>query len=276
MIEAKTEAAVSNSIAGSHVLPVTVIIPVRNEARNLPRCLESLRDEIIARHDDPDPKSFFSRGTSDLWDRLQELFRMINGGPGKIVPSYNGGLFDPTKHPFLETTKVGDKYLAQALHLLSWSGGKNGRQAGFIDYTTLSIRHLGSIYEGLLEYKPMIAEDDLVVVKEKTREVFKKVSEVQFKPRQARAHDRVSKGDVYLRTDKGERKATGSYYTPDYVVKHIVENTLAPLRYTRISPGRLTTATWYQWLGITGPTAVHPAPERWILSWPPAVSTDSP
>ena len=44
MIEAKTEAAVSNSIAGSHVLPVTVIIPVRNEARNLPRCLESLRD----------------------------------------------------------------------------------------------------------------------------------------------------------------------------------------------------------------------------------------
>lgn len=44
MIEAKTEGAVSNSIAGSHVLPVTVIIPVRNEARNLPRCLESLRD----------------------------------------------------------------------------------------------------------------------------------------------------------------------------------------------------------------------------------------
>ena len=44
MIEAKTEGAVSNSFAGSHVLPVTVIIPVRNEARNLPRCLESLRD----------------------------------------------------------------------------------------------------------------------------------------------------------------------------------------------------------------------------------------
>ena len=44
MIEAKTEAVVSNSIAAARVLPVTVIIPVRNEARNLPRCLESLRD----------------------------------------------------------------------------------------------------------------------------------------------------------------------------------------------------------------------------------------
>ena len=38
-----------------------------------------------------------------------------------------------------------------------------------------------------------------------------------------------SEGDVYLLTDKGERKATGSYYTPDYIVRYIVENTLAPL-----------------------------------------------
>jgi glycosyltransferase involved in cell wall biosynthesis len=44
VIEAKTEAVVSNSVAAPHVLPVTVIVPVRNEARNLPRCLESLRD----------------------------------------------------------------------------------------------------------------------------------------------------------------------------------------------------------------------------------------
>ena len=44
MIEEKMEAVVSNSIALTNVLPVTVIIPVRNEARNLPRCLESLRD----------------------------------------------------------------------------------------------------------------------------------------------------------------------------------------------------------------------------------------
>jgi glycosyltransferase involved in cell wall biosynthesis len=44
VIEAKTEAVVPNSIAAPHVLPVTVIIPVRNEAGNLPRCLESLQD----------------------------------------------------------------------------------------------------------------------------------------------------------------------------------------------------------------------------------------
>ena len=29
--------------------------------------------------------------------------------------------------------------------------------------------------------------------------------------------------------DKGERKASGSYYTPEYIVNYIVENTLDPL-----------------------------------------------
>jgi glycosyltransferase involved in cell wall biosynthesis len=42
LIEAKSEAEVSNSSAARQVLPVSVIVPVRNEARNLPRCLESL------------------------------------------------------------------------------------------------------------------------------------------------------------------------------------------------------------------------------------------
>jgi glycosyltransferase involved in cell wall biosynthesis len=42
LIETKSEAEVSNSSAAMQVLPVSVIVPVRNEARNLPRCLESL------------------------------------------------------------------------------------------------------------------------------------------------------------------------------------------------------------------------------------------
>ena len=197
--------------------------------------LERLREDAKRELDKPVPT--LTVAGDSFWARLSVLFRLINEGSEArnilrehlFIPPYNGGLFDPAKHPFLETTKVGDKYLAQALHLLSWSGGKNGRQAGFIDYTTLSIRHLGSIYEGLLEYKPMIAEDNLIVVKEKGREVFQKESEVRLTAKQSRNLGRVSSGDIYLQTDKGERKATGSYYTPDYVVKYIVENTLGPL-----------------------------------------------
>ena len=43
MIESKSETEVSGSRAASAVLPLSVIIPVRNEAHNLRRCLESLK-----------------------------------------------------------------------------------------------------------------------------------------------------------------------------------------------------------------------------------------
>ncbi len=42
LIETKSEPEVSQSSAAVQVLPVSVVVPVRNEARNLPRCLESL------------------------------------------------------------------------------------------------------------------------------------------------------------------------------------------------------------------------------------------
>ena len=42
LIETKPESEESHSRAAAPVLPVSVIVPVRNEARNLPRCLESL------------------------------------------------------------------------------------------------------------------------------------------------------------------------------------------------------------------------------------------
>lgn len=42
MIETKTEAEIKNPARPLPTLPVSVIIPARNEARNLPRCLESL------------------------------------------------------------------------------------------------------------------------------------------------------------------------------------------------------------------------------------------
>lgn len=44
MIEAKSEAEAPEQRLAEHALPVSVIIPVRNEARNLPRCLEALRE----------------------------------------------------------------------------------------------------------------------------------------------------------------------------------------------------------------------------------------
>ena len=40
---------------------------------------------------------------------------------------------------------------------------------------------------------------------------------------------REKDGRLTLKTDKAERKATGTYYTPDYIVKYIVDQTIRPL-----------------------------------------------
>ena len=83
----------------------------------------------------------------------------------------------------------------------------------------------------MLEYKLRVAESDLVVGDggwisledyNKTRKQKKAFTDFD-------ENNRVSAGHLYLVTDKGERKATCSYYTPDYIVDYIVNNTVGPV-----------------------------------------------
>lgn len=172
------------------------------------------------------------------WEHLDTLVNLVNMGSKElgiperefVVPPYNGGLFatrlDPkTGRDFFEAHRVPDLYLGQVIDLLARPErrGANGRE--FVDYSSLEIRHLGSIYEGLLEYRLQVATEEMVAVKEERREKWTPAREAGSR----KVLDRVQVGGLYLVTDRGERKATGSYYTPDYIVKYVVENTLGPL-----------------------------------------------
>ncbi len=131
--------------------------------------------------------------TARLSCDLRPLFDFINyGSPPLNIATFNGGLFDPERHSFLERCRVGDAHLQQAIDMLARANGH------FIDYRDLSERHLGTIYEGLLEYH------------------LEKIPE---------KHGWM----IDLLNDKGERKASGSFYTPDYIVKYIVDATVGPL-----------------------------------------------
>lgn len=184
--------------------------------------LDTFKKEIADKLDRHEP---IPTSTHGYWNKLKELFEIINNGNSELgVPPYNGGLFDPAKYGFLERYRVGDLYIAKAKDLLSRSSDR-----AYIDYGSLEIRHLGSIYEGLLEYKLKIADNNLVPVKEKGKEVFISLKEAKEAKKKIKEEEIVRKGEIYLVTDKGERKATGSYYTPDYIVNYIIENTLGPL-----------------------------------------------
>lgn len=156
------------------------------------------------------------------WNRLRGLFELINRGSDKLgVPAYNGGLFKPENHPFLEQWAVGDSFLVRVIDNLARSTDPS-RGRVFVDYRSLDVRDLGSIYEGLLEYHLRLAEEDLVVTKKNN---YIPLREAQGSSSQ----EIIRKDELYLATDKGERKATGSYYTPEYIVNYIVENTLGPI-----------------------------------------------
>ncbi len=83
----------------------------------------------------------------------------------------------------------------------------------------------GSVYEGLLEHQFRIAPEAYAAVAADGGQVWKPATEVSV----AEAVETVDEGELYVVNDEGERKATGAYYTPDYVVTYIVEETVGPL-----------------------------------------------
>ncbi|OYR51255.1 restriction endonuclease, partial [Halorubrum sp. E3] len=167
----------------------------------------------------------FSDYSTTMWSRLEDLFRLIDEGEEDLgIPPYNGGLFDHEAHDFLTDHEVSNQYLAEVIYRLSTTQNDEGRFV-LADYADLDTRHLGSVYEGLLEHQFRIAPEQYVAVAEDGSQVWKPATKVS----DSEAVENVPEGGLYVVNDEGERKATGAYYTPDYVVTYIVEETVGPL-----------------------------------------------
>ena len=94
---------------------------------------------------------------------------------------------------------------------------------GAVDFRSLSVREFGTIYEGLLESSLSQAEQNLTVDKSGAWVPAKKGDEVYARS-----------GSVYFHTASGERKATGSYFTPKVVVDHLIERSVVPALTTHL------------------------------------------
>ena len=124
-----------------------------------------------------------SHNSYDYWSRIETLCRIIDKGDKTLnIPIYNGGLFESLPESFLATNKVADPYLAEAIELLTVDQDfeTSVDSPHFIDYSSLSVRHLGNIYEGLLEFHIKIAEEPFAEVKVKGRLLWKKKTEIKY------------------------------------------------------------------------------------------------
>ncbi len=210
------------------------LLPVSEERGYGELSLQRLRRELAEAGgpiEDEAPQRLaqrYSASSTELYGNLQRLFRAIDAGDaGLNLPTYNGGLFSAhtPEGRFLAEHAIPDRFLALGLDRLCRDVDEKTQALAMIDYKSLGVRQLGSIYEGLLEFKLRVAAEPLVVVKEKGKEVYLPARQAGGK----KALATLAPGDVYLENDKRERKATGSYYTPDYIVKYIVEHTVGPV-----------------------------------------------
>ena len=146
------------------------------------RCLEIKEQLEQGKNWSSQPKSY---------NYINDLFDLLKTGDQKIgVHGFGNEPFEIGNLNFFSKNKIGDDYLNQALLDLACDRDDEGALQ-FIDYKILSPDHLGSLFEGLLEFKLI---------------------------KSAKQYDLVN--------SNGERRSSGSYYTPEYIVDYIIGESL--------------------------------------------------
>jgi hypothetical protein len=157
--------------------------------------------------------------SGSYWRELSLAWEVIDKGDHSWgIPAYNGGLFssvDP-EGDLLASISIPNATLLPCLRSLLLDASDDGT-LGPVDFRSLSVREFGTIYEGLLESSLSLALTDLTL--------DRSGSWVQ-----AHAGDEVEAyaNEPYFHSASGERKATGSFFTPTLLVDHLIEQSLVP------------------------------------------------
>lgn len=172
---------------------------------------------------------------------LSAIFRMYNKGePNYDMPVFNGGLFDSETTRLLSLPRLfSDSDLAHILGKFFYYD--DGHSLFKRDYKTLSVAHLGTIYEGLLGYFFALADEDLLYVKyatkaDKQKEVETYIDRYDYAELQRQEKLKklkiigtpklYTKGQIYLKNSSNSRKSTASFYTPQSITRFLVAQSL--------------------------------------------------
>ena len=137
----------------------------------------------------------------EVQKRLWRFFELVELGSENLgynhkeffMKPYYGRLFDRQINSKINNWKIKNTYLLNAIKLLTQTHDNRGNNF-FLDYSALETRHLGSIYEHLLEYHLVIDGKKIAAL-----------------------------------PNARDRKMSGSYYTPQHIVDYIVKNSIGPL-----------------------------------------------
>ena len=140
--------------------------------------LATVLDALEERARDEDEESM--DGTSLTWHRLLATSRALYGGVNAEdmrIPAYGGSLFDPERFPFLTATDAGgallltvsDRVMLHVLRSLQTARLK-GQEARRLSFRDIDVEQIGYIYEGLLGYTCVRAEETVLGLRGKEGE----------------------------------------------------------------------------------------------------------
>lgn len=174
---------------------------------------------------------------TELHERIVRLTMVINEGSsskdqfGFEISGFKETVFSDDEWKIFKSCKISNRDWVKILFQLGYADSESlNRKYQQIPYSYFTPRQLGSIYESFLEFKLDRAATDMIFFKHQWQDSksVKKIKELDSLPR-------VSKGDLFFTPDNEDRKATGSYYTPDYIVQFIVAETVSPMLIGRSS-----------------------------------------
>jgi hypothetical protein len=134
----------------------------------------------------------------DRWEGLLIIFvALARGEPRLGLPALDG-LFAQGSVPDLDTAKLSNRRLMEAIYRLAWLKDDSGLVP--VNWRDMETEELGSVYESLLELTPHLTDDGRGF---------------------AFAQGSEAKGHA--------RKTSGSYYTPDNLVQTLLDSALDPV-----------------------------------------------
>lgn len=234
------------------------ILPINDDAYRLGYSLESLRDlEQV-------PLTAATEDGTYIHEHLKQLFKLIHLGfhPDRapdaadqitlgmaaeaktfVLRPLTATLFSPESTPLLNRSRLSNRSIQRVIRRLSLSPDERSRTIGRVNYAELGINQLGAVYEGLLSYKAMFADRDLIHVKPASGDFRDKKTPTWFVPKEQLEEfkkdelERLSdskprlytKGTFMLHLNGIDREQSASYYTPEVLTRALVEEALREL-----------------------------------------------
>ncbi|HWQ13699.1 MAG TPA: N-6 DNA methylase [Roseiflexaceae bacterium] len=211
----------------------------------------------------------------DLWLGLLATFRLLEGSDEAMPRSLgmaplDGDLFGQQAIPALEGTRLRNADLLAAVRALSLYREKESKALRRVNYGALDVEELGSVYESLLDYRPVVrvgtATDSTPMAPMTPMAADHQTDQRPSVPSAPSAFDLVSGTGVQV-TDSTpmapmtpmaadhqddqrpsvpsaplafdlvsgtERKTTGSYYTRPELVQELIKSALVPVMDERL------------------------------------------